>query len=158
MGFELAKHVFRPGEGEVLVMPPPISGQIILLVDPQNTGETKFSTLIQTLEPGAAVPVHRHQKAEQVLFFFSGSGTAVIEGQATQVNPGTTVHVPRNSWHGYSNTGNEPLCVLETTSPPGFENNFRELSRLSASGPIDPETLATIAAKHDIWIATDGAE
>ena len=50
MTFELAKHVFAPGEGEVLVMHPPTAGQITILVDPTNTGETSLCTLIQTLD------------------------------------------------------------------------------------------------------------
>jgi len=49
-------------------------------------------------------------------------------------------------WHGFTNTGTEPLCVLETTSPPGPENVFREVSQLSA--PPDKEALVQIAAKY----------
>lgn len=36
----------------------PTAGSITILVDPANTGKTDLCTLIQTLNPGAAVPVH----------------------------------------------------------------------------------------------------
>ena len=147
MGIDLAKHVFRPGEGEALAMQGPTSGTVTILVDPENTGETQFCTLIQTLDPGAEVPIHRHEKAEQVLFFFGGRGKAVVEGHDVDLVPGTTLHVPRETWHGFRNTGDEPLCMIETTSPPGFEQAFRELCKLSASVP---EAVTEILAKHDI--------
>ena len=151
MTFELAKHVFAPGEGEVLVMHPPTAGHITILVDPTNTGETRLCTLIQTLDPGAAVPLHRHDLAEQVVFFFSGRGKAMIAGEEIEVHPGTTIHVPKGIEHGIANTGGEPLSFLETTSPPGFQETFRRLSLLS-----DPnsEDVARIAAEHDILIGS----
>ncbi|TFH24500.1 MAG: cupin domain-containing protein [Myxococcales bacterium] len=154
MSFNLAKHVFAPGEGEVLVMHPPIAGKITILVDPTNTGETSLCTLIQTLDPGAAVPVHRHDMAEQVLFFFTGRGATLIAGEEVDARPGTTVHVPKGIEHGITNTGNEPLSFLETTSPPGFQETFRKLSQLSKP---TPEDVARIAAEHDILIDPDGS-
>ncbi len=151
MTFELAKHVFAPGEGEVLVMHPPTAGRITILVDPTNTGETCLCTLIQTLDPGAAVPLHRHDLAEQVLFVFSGRGRAMIAGEEIEAHPGTTVHVPKGIEHSITNTGGEPLSFLETTSPPGFQEAFRTLRQLSDP---TPEDVARIAAEHDILISS----
>ena len=53
MGIDLAKHVFRPGEGEALAMLGPTSGTIMLLVDPENTGETGFCTGFEQAFPRA---------------------------------------------------------------------------------------------------------
>ena len=153
MGLDLTKHVFNPGEGEVLTTEAPTSGKVAILVDPRNTGDTGLCTLMQTLDPGGVVPVHRHDAAEQVLFIVSGRGKASIADHDLDVCPGTVIHVPRRTWHGFSNTGDEPLQVLETTSPPGFQNAFREWSQLS--GP-DPEAFAEIAERNDIRIRTAG--
>ena len=120
MKFEVAKHIFQPGAGEVLVTQPPTAGTVTILVDPENAGSTNFCTLIQTLDPGGVVPVHRHETAEQVLYFLSGRGRAVVAGHEIDVSPGTVVHLPRTIEHGFSNSGDEPLSVLETTSPPGL--------------------------------------
>jgi mannose-6-phosphate isomerase-like protein (cupin superfamily) len=102
--------------------------------------------LIQVLDPGAVVPVHLHEREEQILFFYAGHGKATLDETEMDVNPGTTVYVPRQVWHGIMNTGAGPLCILETTSPPGPENVFRELGQLSA--PPDKETLVQIVAKY----------
>ncbi len=149
MSFKLTEHVIAPGEGEVLEMHGPTAGKITILVDPVNSGETALCTLIQTLDPGAAVPVHRHERAEQVLFFLSGVGKASIAGHEIDAIPGTTIHVPKGVRHGIANTGEEPLSFLETTSPPGFQETFRRLSQLSDP---QPEQIGKIAAEFDILI------
>ena len=155
MNIDLAKHVIAPGEGEVLEMHGPTAGKITILVDPTNTGDTGLCTLIQTLDTGAAVPVHRHEKAEQVLFFLSGVGKASIAGHEIDAVPGTTIHVPKGVRHGIANTGEEPLSFLETTSPPGFQETFRRLSQLSDP---QPEQIGQIAAEYDILIDSSSGE
>jgi mannose-6-phosphate isomerase-like protein (cupin superfamily) len=149
MNFELAKHVFAPGQGEVLEVHGPAAGKIRILVDPLNSGETGLCVLIQILDPGTRVPVHHHEEAEQVLFCISGRGKVLIAGHEIDAKPGTTVHVPKRIAHGIANTGDEPLSVLETTSPPGFQEIFRKLSQLSEP---TPEDIARIGAEHDIIV------
>ena len=151
MGARASEHVFEPGQGEVLQQPAPATGQITILVEPQLTGDTSFCTLIQTLDVGALVPVHHHEKAEQVLFFISGHGTAVVNGREVAVCPGTTIHVPKGIKHGISNTGAERLSFLETTSPSGFQGLFRRLSQLTSPRP---EEVVRIAAEYDVVIDT----
>lgn len=146
MSLDLSRYIVPPGQGEVLELGPPNAGKIIITVDPKNTGETRFCMLIQMLNPGGVVPVHLHEREEQILFFYAGHGRASLDDQEMEVQPGTTVYVPRQMWHGFINTGTEPLCVFETTSPPGPENAFRELSQLAT--PPDAETLLQIAAKY----------
>lgn len=147
---ELAKHVCRPGEGERIEMRGPTAGSITILVDPANTGTTDLCALIQTLDPGAAVPVHRHDKAEQVLHFLSGRGTVVLGEHEVEAISGTTVHVPKGVEHGIANGGDAPLSFLEMTTPPGFQEAFRAMGRLSEP---TPEAIAEVVGQHDILIA-----
>ena len=149
MSFEASKHVFGPGQGGVLRQPAPAAGQVTILVEPGVTGETGFCTLIQTLDAGALVPVHHHEKAEQVLFFISGNGKAVVGGREVQACPGTTVHVPKGIKHGITNTSAEPLSFLETTSPSGFQELFRKLNQLSSPSA---EEVVRIASEYDVLI------
>lgn len=146
MSVNLSKYVMTPGQGEVITLGPPNAGKTTILVDPKNTGETRFCMLIQELAPGAVVPAHLHEREEQILFFYAGHGKATLDDKEMAVSPGTTVYVPRQVWHGITNTGTEPLYILETTSPPGPENAFRELGPIAATS--DKETLIAIAAKY----------
>jgi len=150
--FDPARHVLAPGEGEVIAMGGATAGRITILVDPTNTGETALCALIQTLDPGAAVPVHRHAKAEQVLRFLSGRATVSISGHDVEAKPGTTVHVPKGVEHGIANAGDDPLSFFEATTPPGFQEAFRAMSRLPEP---TPEAVAAIAGEHDILITRD---
>jgi len=145
-----SKHVLLAGEGEVIEMHGPTAGSIEILVDPTNTGETDLCTLIQTLDPGAAVPIHRHEKAEQVLHFLSGRGTVSLSGHEVEVEPGTTVHVPKGVEHGIANAGAAPLSFLEVTTPPGFQQAFRSMSRLTEP---TAQAIARVAGQHDILIS-----
>jgi mannose-6-phosphate isomerase-like protein (cupin superfamily) len=86
-----------------------------------------------------------HEREEQILFFYAGQGKATLDDKEMEVSPGTIVYVPRQVWHGITNMGTEPLYILETTSPPGPENAFRELGQIAATS--DQETLIAIAAK-----------
>src|SRR4030095_2372428 len=153
MSVNLSKYVLTPGQGEVITLGPPNSGKITILVDPKNTGETRFCMLIQELDPGPVVPVHLHEREEQILFFSSGHGKAILGETEMEVHPRTTVYSPRQVWHGFSNTGTEPLCVLETTSPPGAENAFRELGPIAAIA--SQEALIAIAAKYGARFKSD---
>ena len=148
MSLDLSKYVLTPGQGEVITLGPPNSGKITILIDPKNTGEQRFCMLIQELDAGAVVPVHLHEREEQVLFFYSGHGKAILGDTEMEVHPGTTVYSPRQVWHGFTNTGTEPLCVLETTSPAGAENVFREIGAIAAAA--SPETLIAIATKYSV--------
>ena len=149
MSFEASKHVFGPNQGEVLKQPAPAAGQITILVEPRIAGDTAFCTLVQTLDAGALVPVHHHEKAEQVLFFITGIGMAVVGGMEVEARPGTTLHVPKGIKHGITNTGAEPLSFLETTSPSGFQELFRKLNQMTS--PSSREVVR-IAAEYDVLI------
>ena len=149
MSFDIAKHVFAPDEGEHLEWHGPVAGQVTIMIDPENSGPTGLCVLTQTLDPGAMVPVHRHEKAEQVLYILSGRGKVSIAGHEIEAKPGVTVHVPKGVAHGIANTEDEPLSILETTSPPGFQELFRKLSQLSEP---NPEDIARIGAEHDIIV------
>lgn len=149
MSLDPAKHVFGPGEGEHLRWTGPAAGKVTILIDPQNAGPTGLCVLTQSLDPGSMVPVHHHEKAEQVLFIVSGHGRISLEDHEFEARPGATVHVPRGVAHSITNTGDEPLSILEVTSPPGFQEIFRKMHELSEP---DAEDIARIGAEYDIVV------
>jgi mannose-6-phosphate isomerase-like protein (cupin superfamily) len=151
MSVDLAKHVFKAGDGEQLRWGGPAAGSVTIMVDPDNSGPTDLCVLIQSLDPGAVVPIHHHEKAEQVLFIVSGSGQITLADHRVEARAGATVHVPKGVAHGIVNTGEEPLTILEVTSPPGFQNIFREMHRLSEPSA---EAIGRIGTKYDIVVHT----
>ena len=106
MSIDLSKYVMTPGQGEVITLGPPNAGKITILVDPKNTGETRFCMLIQELAPGAVVPVHLHEREEQILFFYAGHGKATLDDTEMEVQSGhdglrAPAGVARHHQHGH---------------------------------------------------------
>ena len=128
-------------------MGPPAAGEIIMLVDPRKSSGP-FAMGTYALQPGAGLPVHRHLREDEVWFFHKGQGRAEVEGRAITVVPGSTVYLPRQSWHGLRNTGTGLLQFLWVASPPGIEEFFRELSRVS--GSPDLGRLQDLAGRYGI--------
>jgi mannose-6-phosphate isomerase-like protein (cupin superfamily) len=153
MSFDLEKHLFEPGEGEYLHWGGPAAGRVTIMVDPTISGPTGLCVLTQSLDPGSVVPVHHHERAEQVLFIISGRGQVSLADHQVEAGPGFTVHVPKGVAHSIANTGDEPLSILEITSPPGFQEIFRKMHALSEP---DAEDIARIGAEHDITVHPGG--
>jgi mannose-6-phosphate isomerase-like protein (cupin superfamily) len=147
-------------EGEVIRVGPPSTGQIIIKVDRRSTGSNRFLMALEVLEPGGHVPTHYHETQEELVFVYSGRGKAVIGDEEVEMVPGTTLYLPPKLWHGITHgIGTEPLCLALTYCPPGMEDFFRELGKLSSveanAGvalplPHDREALAHFAERYGI--------
>ncbi|WP_018615325.1 cupin domain-containing protein [Segetibacter koreensis] len=60
-----------------------------------------------------------------------GEGTLTLDEDTIKVNTGDVVFVPRDTWHGLDNTGNENLQMVFQYSPAGFEEYFIENGTLT---------------------------
>jgi mannose-6-phosphate isomerase-like protein (cupin superfamily) len=164
MTFDLSKWVLQPEEGEALAFGPPASGDVIIKVDPANTGEPRFAFGTERLDPGGRIRAHLHEGLEELLFIYAGRGTAIVADQEVEIVPGTTLYVPRNVWHGITNTADEPLRLTWTVCPPGLEDYFRELGTPLINGqpapngppvPRDLDAVIRIAARHRTRLKLD---
>jgi mannose-6-phosphate isomerase-like protein (cupin superfamily) len=138
-------YVLGPDEGEVLRRP---NGQVIVKVDPRR-GSKGMALGTQDLIAGAGIGVHRHEGADEVLRIEQGHGRAVLGDRRVEVGPGTTVFVPRGTWHGVENTG-EALHLVWVVTPPGLEGFFRAIG--AAPGEplkqLTPAQMAEIGRQH----------
>jgi len=143
-----AARIVRRGEGTVLSRGP--GNTIIITVEPTR-GATGMAMGTQTLEPGAGIPVHRHEREDEVLFVHDGRGTAVVGDERTAVARGDTIFIPRGAWHGIE-TNADRVDILWTVSPPGLEAFFRETSALPGEPPkgLTPAQMQEIGRKHGV--------
>lgn len=121
----------------------------------RQTGN-QYCLLEMTVPPGAGVPMHHH--AAQETFW-------VVEGEADftriglsgpewfPVVGGETVNVPSWAFHGFRNSGNEPIRILLTCAT-GLESFFRGAGipvvpgAELPSGPPSPEHIAQIMSEE----------
>src|SRR5665647_2844084 len=75
---------------------------------------------------GALVPPHMHTREDEY--------SIVTEGEM----------------HTMWNASDVPARMIEIISPAGFENFFRELSELLATGPPEPDQVPTLAARYGL--------
>ena len=98
-------------------------------------GAGRFGMITQEVSAGTSIPVHLHEREDEIIFIQSGRGTATLGDSQVPVEAGSTLFVPQGTWHGGRNTGAETLMWIAIYSPSGFEGYFREIGRKAASDP-----------------------
>ena len=78
----------------------------------------------QDIPVGGGIPVHLHEKEEEILFFHEGEAEVEVDGEVYQVKAGMTAFLPVGVTHGLRNTGDVPVKLLWIFSPPGYEEIF----------------------------------
>jgi quercetin dioxygenase-like cupin family protein len=87
--------------------------------------------ITQDVSPGTTIPVHLHEREDEVIFIQSGTGEATLGETQVMLSAGSALFVPQGTWHGGRNTGAETLRWIAIYSPSGFEGYFREIGRAS---------------------------
>jgi mannose-6-phosphate isomerase-like protein (cupin superfamily) len=73
-------------------------------------GITSFEIWQQSLAPGSATPLHRHD-CEEVIVFTGGNGVMHHAGEETPVEAGTVLLCQPNELHQIVNTGKSDLSL-----------------------------------------------
>ena len=100
----------------------------------------RFGMITQDVSAGTSIPVHLHEREDEIIFIQSGSGEATLGDDTVALAAGSVLFVPQGTWHGGRNTGSEILRWIAVYSPSGFEGYFREIGKRS---PDDPPRIAT---------------
>jgi mannose-6-phosphate isomerase-like protein (cupin superfamily) len=91
--------------------------------------------ITQDVSPGTTIPVHLHEREDEVIFIQSGEGEATLGDQVVRLAAGATLFVPQGIWHSGRNTGTGTLKWIALYSPSGFDGYFREIGRKSPDDP-----------------------
>ncbi|MFN7132178.1 MAG: cupin domain-containing protein, partial [Myxococcales bacterium] len=80
---------------------------------------------VLTLEPGAEVPPHVHEKSVELLYVLEGEARMTLEGETLVLRAGAAVRIPMNARHSAQVTSKGPLKAVQVYSPSGPEQRFR---------------------------------
>jgi mannose-6-phosphate isomerase-like protein (cupin superfamily) len=123
-------------------------GSHYVKADPQ-TGSMRLGVGLQRLK-GRGIPIHIHEKEDEILFVHSGSGLGIVGDQRRDVVAGTTLYIPQGTWHGIDPRSDE-LEVLWVVSPPYFAQNLRTIdAKLARNGKVSPLQQYSIGRQHGI--------
>lgn len=109
-----------------------------------------YTVLELSLPVGAGAPLHSHQREDEVFYILEGSCEILINGTNYLAETGAVVVLPKNTAHGFRNTGDKPNRILITATPGGLDTYFEELSQIQADDPAAAEKVANINQKYAI--------
>lgn len=76
--------------------------------------EPRYKVKRLELNPEGSISLQRHRERSEFWVIVSGKGCAIVGDRETMVTVESTVFVPLLAWHRLSNTGAEPLVIIET--------------------------------------------
>jgi mannose-6-phosphate isomerase-like protein (cupin superfamily) len=131
--------ICQPDEGESFWQPMPANGYAEVRVSGRNSRKIAgFSSSMQTVAPGCYLSGHKHDANEGLLFFYEGTGRAVINGKVHPIRPGTTVYVGPRNRHSIISDGETELKLMWVLLPGGLEDFFEAVGRPRRPGDPAP--------------------
>ena len=73
--------------------------------------------VLMNIRPKEDIGMETHGGVDQILFFVSGSGQAIVGGKTSAVKSGVVVFVPAGTQHNFRNTGKVDLKLYTVYSP-----------------------------------------
>ncbi len=146
---EPSGYVLQWDEGEKI-----ISGQRRALFNVKVSPKTGSQHLVMgtsQIAGGTGIPVHLHEREDEILFVHRGEATAILGDKTFPVKEGATIYVPRGTWHGVENHGGgKTVEMLWTFSQPGMDDYFREIGAPVGAPPrqLTAKEIEEIARKH----------
>jgi quercetin dioxygenase-like cupin family protein len=119
----------------------------------RNTNERMCAALVDVL-PGPGVLPHLHRREDETFYVIDGTLEFLIDGVRHIAPKGTTVYVPRGTFHGFHAVGGKPAQVLSMHTPAGFEHFFTEMGGMTVRGiePSEPAAVVKLLQKHGMEV------
>jgi quercetin dioxygenase-like cupin family protein len=113
------------------------------------TGSPNLSFGTQQVPVGAGIPIHRHFEMDEGFSVLAGSGTFILNDMQHPIEKGSTIFIPRNTWHGFENPEQE-LLLFWMMTPAGLDGFFRETCNPPGvpPKPLTREQVNEIARKY----------
>jgi quercetin dioxygenase-like cupin family protein len=134
--------------------PMPVLGQNVTLnLVGKHTNDRICAATLDVL-PGPGVLPHLHRREDELFYVLEGTLEFLIDGEPHTCPAGTTLCVPRGTFHGFRAVGDEPAKLLSVHTPAGFEHFFTEMGGLAVRGvePREPAALMRILEKHGMEV------
>jgi mannose-6-phosphate isomerase-like protein (cupin superfamily) len=110
-------------------------------------------TLIEVIDqPQAGPPLHLHRREDESFYILEGTFAFEIGDLTMTATPGWFMTAPRGVAHSYKNIGTTPAKMLTLFVPAGIENFFEDLSKLTAAGTLDIDSIVAVSAKQGIEV------
>ena len=72
-------------------------------------GDADCKILCGRLPAGATIGLHTHEDTAEIIFFLSGTGRMILDGETESIAPGLCHYCPKGSAHTMINDGAEDI-------------------------------------------------
>jgi quercetin dioxygenase-like cupin family protein len=123
-------------------------GDVCIKLSPV-TGSTDLALGTQQVKVGTGIPEHRHPAMEEAFFVLQGRGTVRLDDVGHSFEAGSSIFIPRMTWHAFENPEQE-LLLLWIVSPSGLEAFFRQTCSPPGVPPkgLTREQIREVARRH----------
>lgn len=104
------------------------------------TGQ-KSQLVVMNVPPGGEIGEETHAHVEQTLFFQSGTGEAILDGEVSPIVAGDVVVVTPGTKHNFKNTGTVPLKVITVYAPPNHIDGRVHRTKAEADADVEDEAF-----------------
>ena len=130
------KHIYHKEDAEVVRIEGEAPRTLYTLVEPNTVGTAHFAMGLEEVDPNSEIPTALNIANPKRLF---SSMVGMVTEEVADLKPGTVIYIPPNVEHRFVNTGDEPLWITWTLSPPGFEKQIRQIAEGSAGMEVFSE-------------------
>lgn len=128
-----------------------------LLTSEQTDGRSAVVELIE--KPGYLTPPHRHDPMDETFYVIEGVLRVTMDGKTVDHPAGSVVFIPHGTEHAQGSGSDQPVRVIITMSPGGFESFFAgrvELAKHTKRGePAFDEGMMKLLRENSHWIQHD---
>jgi quercetin dioxygenase-like cupin family protein len=97
---------------------PDLNGVSVKTIISRDTvGAHRGMLSIAEFARGGGHKLHRHDASGQISYLLAGRGEHLTENGPVAIRAGDATYVPKNTWHGFRNTGTEKAVLLSLYSP-----------------------------------------
>jgi quercetin dioxygenase-like cupin family protein len=137
--------IVRPGEGQRVRA---FGSEIEFMLTADQTAGA-LTVGIATVPVGNGPPPHVHPAEDEMFLILEGEYRIYLNGDWTNVGPGTVVYLPRGTVHTFQVFGSKPGRHWTLQNPSGFERYFARAAEIfAAPGGPDFRRLAEITKEY----------
>lgn len=101
----------------------------------------KSQLVVMSIPPGGEIGEETHAHVEQTLFFLSGTGEGMLDGETFAIGAGDTVVVTPGTRHNFKNKGSDALKVYTVYAPPNHIDGRVHRTKADADADVEDETF-----------------
>jgi len=101
----------------------------------------KSQLVVMSIPPGGEIGEETHEHVEQTLYFQTGTGEGMLNGETFPIAGGDVVVVTPGTRHNFKNTGSELLKVATVYAPPNHIDGRIHKTKADADADTEDEAF-----------------